>query len=309
MKHIAFTIDRKFVRFCAVTMVSVMENDNPADLTFHIIANDLLEEDRKILSGLVQNYGSCIFFYQVPAVKMAGYTIRWEKKRLSEVVFYRCLLASILPDSISKVLYLDCDILVLQPLDELWNTDIENKVLAAIPDSYQVNVRHCRRLEYDISYNYFNGGVLLLNLAYWRQYHLEERCKAFYQAHPDKILYNDQDLLNGLFYDQKVLVDMKWNVQEGAYRIPKGRTAHWCPPYIETLKHPAILHYSARKPWQYHCMHPLRNLYLYYQKLTPWKDEHVLNHYGARIHRFLHMLPYTLHLKKGKYLDIHILGF
>lgn len=304
MKHIAFTIDRKFVRFCAVTMVSAMKNDNPEDLTFHIIANDLLEDDCGILSELAQTYHSHIAFYQVPPIKLDGYTIRWEGKRLSNVVFYRCLLASVLPESVSKVLYLDCDVLVLQSLDDLWRTDIEDKALAAVPDSFQVNSAYCNRLEYDISYNYFNGGVLLLNLDYWRLHHLEEQCKVFYQAYPDKILCNDQDLLNGLLYNQKVLVDMKWNVQESAYRIPKGKTSRWRPAYIEMLLHPAILHYSARKPWQYHCMHPLRHLYMEYQKLTPWKNEHVLNHCGPRIHRFIHLLPYTLRLKKMKYLDI-----
>ena len=97
---------------------------------------------------------------------------------------------------------------------------------------------------------------------------------------------------------------MKWNVQEGAYRVPKGKAADWCPPYIDTILHPAILHYSSRKPWQYHCMHPLRHLYFEYQDLTPWKGENVLNNWKPRLHRFIHFLPYTLGLKRSKYLNI-----
>ena len=97
---------------------------------------------------------------------------------------------------------------------------------------------------------------------------------------------------------------MKWNVQEGAYRVPKGKSADWQPPYKETILHPAILHYSSRKPWQYHCMHPLRHLYFEYQDLTPWKGEHVLNDFGPRFHRFIHLLPYTLGFKRSKYLSL-----
>ena len=61
---------------------------------------------------------------------------------------------------------------------------------------------------------------------------------------------------------------------------------------------------ASRKPWQYHCMHPLRHLYFEYQDLTPWKGENVLNNWKPRLHRFIHFLPYTLGLKRSKYLNI-----
>ena len=86
--------------------------------------------------------------------------------------------------------------------------------------------------------------------------------------------------------------------------MPKDKNADWVPPYAETILYPSILHYSSRKPWQYHCMHPLRHLFFKYQDLTPWKGENVLNSRGARFHRFVHFLPYTLKLKRGKYVDL-----
>ena len=43
---------------------------------------------------------------------------------IDKMVFYRCLLASLLPDSVKKALYLDSDILVLKPLDDFWNTNL-----------------------------------------------------------------------------------------------------------------------------------------------------------------------------------------
>ena len=173
MKHIAFTIDEKFVRFCAVTMASILEHNEPSDVMFHVVSDGISQTACDILSQLAARKGAFIAFYTVPAEAMKGYSIRWEGKRLSMVVFYRCILASLLPESVSKVLYLDCDILVLDNIDELWNTDISGKALAAVPDSFIVNPVHCRRLHYDVSFNYFNGGVLLLNLDYWRENHIE----------------------------------------------------------------------------------------------------------------------------------------
>ena len=62
MKHIVFTIDHKFVRFCAVTMVSILKNDTPSDITVHVVANGLSEADRTILSDLAITYGALLLF-------------------------------------------------------------------------------------------------------------------------------------------------------------------------------------------------------------------------------------------------------
>ena len=304
MKHIAFTIDDKFVRFCAVTMASILENNNPHDITFHIVSEHLSKHSRDFRAKLSSSHQISIAFYSVTEEKIRNYKIRWEKQRISIVTFYRCFLSSILPADIAKVLYLDSDILVLAPLDELWNTSLENIAVAAVADDLKINLKHCNRLKYDLSYNYFNAGVLLLNLDYWRKYHIEDKCNEYYLAHQDQIVYNDQDLLNGLLYDQKVLVDLKWNVQENAYRLPKQEGEEFSSYQKNAILHPFILHYSSRKPWQYHCMHPLRHLFFQYQALTPWKGENVLNHFGSRLRRFIHTLPYRLRLKKEKYIAL-----
>lgn len=304
MKHIALTIDKNFVRFCGVTMVSVLHNDIPTDICFHIVSNGLPHADEDCLRRLAEDYNAKVCFYTASPEDINGYELRWEGQRLSKVVFYRCLLASLLPDSVEKVLYMDCDMLVLQPLQELWNTPLEGLALAAVPDSIEPNPAHTKRLQYDAADGYFNGGLLLLNLRYWRENHIGEKCRDYYRTYPDRILMNDQDLLNGLLHDKKTFLDMKYNVQEGAYRLPKGKPARWKPPYIGMLLNPAVLHYSSRKPWQYHCMHPLRHLFFQYQDMTPWAGQHPLDTFGARLHRCIHMMPYTIRLKPSKYIKL-----
>lgn len=299
MIHIALTVDHKFVRFCAVTMASILKNNQAQGITFHIIGDlSLSSTDKDSLSRLVCDFGAKILFYRVKDEQIGGYALKWESKRLSKVVFYRCILPSVLPSSLSSVLYLDCDVLVLGELEDLWNTDLHGYALAAVPDAAVVNPERCARLHYDASNNYFNGGVLLLNLDYWRKHNVEEQCKAYYRKHPQEIIYNDQDLLNGLLFDKKKLVGLKWNLQENAFR---RRTAHLYPKQL--ISDCVILHYSSRKPWQYHCMHPLRHLFFEYQDLTEWKGCGPCVSWRKRLHRFVHLLPYKLKLKENKYID------
>ena len=56
MIHVAFNIDSNYVRHCAVTMVSLFENNKEETITVHILANDLNERNKKILIGLAENY-------------------------------------------------------------------------------------------------------------------------------------------------------------------------------------------------------------------------------------------------------------
>lgn len=301
---VVFTIDKKYIRPCAVTMLSILKNSVQCHVTFHIVGFNLYENDIALLISIGKSYKSKVRFYKVSDEKIIDYEVRWEKQRLSKVVFLRCMLASILPESISKVLFLDCDLLVLVPLNELWETDLVDTPLAAIPDNMVINNKHCERLDYDNSYNYFNGGVLLLNLDYWRKNKIEKLCIEYYKKNPSKIIYNDQDLLNALFYDSKKLLDIKWNVQEAVYRLPKGKPRNWLPPHINLLLNPSILHFSGRKPWQYHCMHPLRNLYFEYENLLPNENIRNNNVRFIRLRRLIHFMPYLLRLKRNKYIKL-----
>ena len=192
MMHIALTIDSKFVRYCAVTIVSILENNDPKDIMLHIVSGHLPKEDVLTLSQVAEKYGTSIAFYYIPHEKLQNYEVKWQKQRLSMVVFYRCVLASILPSTISRVIYLDSDTLVLGSLKELWDTNLNQLALAGVQDTVSPNPSYFERLQYAPSYNYINGGVLLLNLAYWRKHNIEQQCIKYYQQYPDRIILNDQ---------------------------------------------------------------------------------------------------------------------
>ena len=244
MMHIALTIDSKFVRYCAVTIVSILENNDPKDIMLHIVSGHLPKEDVLTLSQVAEKYGTSIAFYYIPHEKLQNYEVKWQKQRLSMVVFYRCVLASILPSTISRVIYLDSDTLVLGSLKELWDTNLNQLALAGVQDTVSPNPSYFERLQYAPSYNYINGGVLLLNLAYWRKHNIEQQCIKYYQQYPDRIILNDQDILNALLYDQKVLIDIKWNVQDDFYRNNRYTSPAWKPSYTDAILHPIILHLS-----------------------------------------------------------------
>ena len=100
MIHIACNIDHNYVRHCAVTLVSLFENNPKETFTVHIIARELSETDRNILTALAGKYNNKACYYTPDAQMLEGFTIRATHNRLSLAAYYRCFLSALLPEDI-----------------------------------------------------------------------------------------------------------------------------------------------------------------------------------------------------------------
>ena len=218
MIHIACNIDSNFTIHCAVTLTSLFANNRNSEFCVHIIASTLPEADQKALSSIAESYGNKICFYFPEKDLLNNFSIKKSGNRISIATYYRCLLSRILPVNIDKILYMDCDIVVLNDISEFWNTDITQYAIGCIEDIGSDEEEYYSRLQYDKKYSYFNAGVLLINLKYWREHKIDEMCEQYFLAHSDRIRFNDQDLLNALLYKDKLFVPFRWNVQDTFYR-------------------------------------------------------------------------------------------
>lgn len=308
MIHIACNIDSNYVRHCAVTLVSLFENNRKEPITAHIIARDLSDAEKKTLIDLAAPYGSLVCFYEPDIKLLEGFTIRKFSKRISMATYYRCILSELLPADIDRLLYLDCDIVIVGDISEYWNTPLSDETgVAAVADMGCDEAARYEILKYPMEDSYFNAGVLLINLDYWRKNDVAHACVDYFHKYPERILFNDQDLLNSILHKNKILVDLKWNVQDAFYRRPKQMDEAWRKKFADVLKHPVILHYTNRKPWEYDSQHPLREVYFKYLDLTPWKGQRVLHNPVNRLKRFFRLLPFYIGLRKPKYIQLNVL--
>lgn len=305
MIHIACNIDHKFVKHCAVTLVSLFSNNHKEEFTVHIVARELSDDDKNVLTNLAKDYGNSVRFYTPDSRMLEGFTIRATHNRLSVAAYYRCFLSAMLPETLERVLYLDCDIVVLGSIVSLWNTPMSDDVGVAVVED--MGCREAWRydtLQYPMEYSYFNSGVLLINLVYWRNHDIAQACVDFYRTYPERIVFNDQDLLNCVLFQHKILLDLKWNMQDAYYRTAPQFGSEWQKEHAEVLKHPTILHYTNRKPWNYDSQHPLRKSYFKYLDLTPWKRERPWHSPMNVLKRFFRLLPFYIGLRKPKYISL-----
>lgn len=269
--HIVCTLDDHYLIPTAVLLTSLCENNKEEQLTIHIVANRLKEETQMELKTIVQEqYKQDIYFYFSDFNKIINrFRLGNPEGHLSLAAFFRLFVSSILPKSIHKVIYLDGDIIIRKNISSLWNIDIEGYALAAVED--EGSVSHIKRglfskLGLSPYSLYFNSGVLLINLEYWRQFNVEDRCLIFFEKHNFQLHHNDQDILNGVLYDEKKMISLSYNLSDNFYRKKRESRPDIWAEADSLLLNPHILHFTrANKPWLKSCAHPMQ--YEYFKSL------------------------------------------
>ena len=108
--------------------------------------------------------------------------------------------------SIDSVLYLDTDVLMLRPVENLWDhfNHFDDKQLASMaPEGEEKALSWYPRFARHPFYgkNGMNSGVMLMNLTRMRGFDWTKKILEAYHKYKLSITWGDQDLLNIVFHD------------------------------------------------------------------------------------------------------------
>lgn len=239
--------DDKYVQHCMAMLCSLFENNKDKLFSVHILTNNLSNSYQNELTQLALRYNNRIKFYMVDETPLDGVQFRTNRP-LTKAAYYRLLLPSILPD-IHTILYLDCDMIVLGDVDELFDIDLTGYALAACNDSMPYNNIHRRQLNLPVGTRTFCSGIMYINLDYWREHDSQNKCLNFAKRERKPVFLHDQDVFNYVFRDQWFLLPPKWNVSP--------HMKNWIQDvyrpfdYVEMFQSPCVYHYfDSLKPWQ-----------------------------------------------------------
>jgi lipopolysaccharide biosynthesis glycosyltransferase len=258
--------DDSYLPHAATMICSLLEHNSGCRI--HLFCNSVTNGELAKLKSLVARYGSELVSYQVASEEFKDLRVDKWKPHSSIANYFRVLAPQLLPTNITKILYLDCDIIVRRSLKNLWNVDLCDHALAAVECSFWDSTSDYF-VPLPVGAKYFNSGVLLVNLDYWRENDVCERTLAFVRNNPEKVNLYDQDALNAVLANRWVTLPATWNEQA---RSTIGRPAL----RDEHILDPAIVHFvSADKPWHWRCIHPLKAEYHKYRRRTPWRHNRI----------------------------------
>lgn len=266
---IVINTDDNYIQHSMAMLCSLYENNKIHNITLHILSNKLTSKNKNHIIEITERYNNEYLFYQVDETILEGVQFR-NKRPLTKAAYYRLMLTSLLNSKINKVLYLDCDLIILQDISELFNLEIDNYALAACLDKFPYSSKHRSQLHMEMDTRTFCSGVMLVNLDYWRKNNSEKYLIEYAKRKREEVWLHDQDVLNYLFKNKWFFLPPKWN--KLAYSLlPEAHYAIKRFDIFEYIYSPIILHYAdaTYKPW-YDIIVPNKKYYINYLKLSKY---------------------------------------
>lgn len=271
---IVHCLDDRYVPMCATAIVSLCENNPNLDIQYHIISASLSQESKNALRDLINKYNCKVIFYDVDNRILENCIVR-EGDHVSLAAYLRILIPKLLPTSMSKVLYLDCDLIICDDITDLFNLDLQDFAAAAVYDGCTDDIRTYNRLKYSTELGYFNSGVLLFNLNFWRDNQLTDKLFDFIAKYPERLLFWDQDAINSVLAGKIKRLPFRYNMTDPFYQINPPLRQEYLDEIEQSLLNPTILHFAMpNKPWYEGNPHPLKYKFYQYLSMTQWHEQY-----------------------------------
>lgn len=184
-------------------------------------------------------------------------------KQYPQEMYYRLLAPQLLPKTLKKVLYLDPDILIINPLCPLWEIDLKECTFAAASHTGVTDMMNdVNRARLGTNHDYYNSGVMLMDLEKARTLVKPDEIFQCVREHSLELILPDQDVFNFLYGVHTMQIpDEIWNYDVRNYSTyllnSQGKyDMDWL------LHNTAVLHFCGKKkPWK--TMYPKRFIMLY----------------------------------------------
>lgn len=284
--NVAYSSSDLYSELAATSLASLFENSKDVDeINVYLIDIGISDKHKKDLMDLTASYGRSLTFLEDLNVEDIAHT-KIDVGRWHISTFSRLFLLHVLPEGLDKIIYIDCDMIIRHSLKALWEMDMEGTWCMSADDCRGKMYRKDIGIPLDSIYT--NNGLMVIDLDAWRKNDVESMFIDFINRYHGDITYMDQGVLNGVFQPLKKvkLLPIAYNAETFCYDLGyDGLEACRKPVWAYTKeefeadsKDPVIVHFttcfmSGTRPWFKEDRHPFRGEFLYYRRLTAWKDE------------------------------------
>lgn len=282
--HIVYASDDRFAEILGVSLVSLYENSGDMEnIVVYILDSGISDENKERIDSLCHAYDrqTPVWIKATDVSEQLGMNVSVDRGSLSQ--YARLFVSSDLPDNLQRVLYLDCDIILLKSVRELWNLDMKGKTIAALKDAFSKYYRSNIGLQQDDAM--FNSGVMLIDLKRWKEQNVEKNLLEFIAKKKGVIQQGDQGALNAILSKDTYCFEPKFNAvtiffdftYKELIKYRKPAEGYYAEKEIEAAKNgPSIVHFTtsfaSKRPWVKGCEHCFASEWLHYRSLSPWKD-------------------------------------
>lgn len=301
--NVVYASNDNYARHLAVSLYSLLEHNREAsDIHAYILSMGLSGQTRARLKTVADAFGRKLTVIELGDLK-ERFSYKVDTGGFDLSIMARLFIGEVLPEEADRVLYLDCDTVVLTSLKSLWEKDLGTFMLGAVmePTIYPSVKEEIGLLP---EAPYFNSGVLLIDLKRWREENAQKQLLDFYCSMGGKLFAGDQDTINGALKGRIKPLSPRYNFFTNYRYFRYGHLVRLSPVYgnltkkgfLQAKKHPAILHFMGdERPWKQGNRNHYRRVYEHYLSLTPWAG--TPKEKGSRLYMvFYHLMDYATFL-------------
>lgn len=238
--NLVYATDARGVLGLAASAWSVLKH-LPADrpVNVWILEQDLSWRQRLSVSETVRaaRQKVAVAFVPIPESWFSGLL---RSKSVPRAAYARLAIGEVLPEWVSRCLYLDIDTVCTTSVEPLFEVDLSGFIVAAVTNSNDASEGAAQFARLGIEETrYFNSGVLVCDLKAWRQARLGARTLEFARAAGSKLVLWDQDALNAELSGEWLQLPGHWNRWASSGEPLDGCIIHytltpkpWHPDYI-----------------------------------------------------------------------------
>lgn len=265
--NILVAINERYVNQFKVLAKSAVTNNPDAELRFFLIHSSLTFAIIDELNEFCLSLGAHLAPIKVNEGPLSNVPTT---SRYPAEVYYRLLASYVLPSSVKRILYLDCDMLVTGSLKPLYDIDLEGMAFAAASHSGEVSpVDLVNQMRLGTDHKYFNTGIILMDTARARSVMTPDRLMQCVDELGRLIILPDQDVFNVVCGESCLAIDDEiWNYDTRAFAQYRAASlgehdVTW------VMANTAVLHFCGpRKPWKKSYAGRFGVLYKHYMKLA-----------------------------------------
>lgn len=268
------------------SIVSLFENNKVFnDIEVFVFENKISEKNKNRLNSLADKYHRKLVFIPMPDInKVENLGMKSIKDNWMFDSYCRMFLDNYLPEDINRVLYLDSDVLVVDSLVELWETDLGTCPAAVVRNC--VSESYFKLFGMNDSSIYCNSGVILIDINRWREMNIDQRVRDYVKANNGYVFFMEQTTLSVVLQDELVSLHPRYNALSEITNMNYKEMCIFRKPkryydekiFNEAKNDPAIIHMTnsflvINRAWYEVTNHPAKDIYRYYYSLTGWANE------------------------------------
>lgn len=263
MINVVYASDNNYAPYLAVSLNSLILNNSNESINIFILDNNISENNKDYLKILISKNNN--FQIKFISTKKFENSVNISKSQIDGLLginltsYSRLLLSSILPNDIEKVIYIDCDSLIVDNIRKLWEINIDKYMCAGVLDTTPTYFKEIVGLNDEDEY--INAGMLLINLKKWREENVEKHFLNFLENKYGKNIHHDQGVINGVLKNKILIIHPKYNLLGPFHGKDYDFVKKWFGisyDYYnkeiieEAQKNPVFIHFSGgsiERPW------------------------------------------------------------